>query len=553
MFFFADHDSNIRNQSCDAEEEDLQPETVILGEKRIKPVLEKLIIRKFRDLPEGEIPIGKAITILAGRNATGKSTILGMLGQPFGGRGSNLKDLFGNLMAAKFSQILKMDEEKAGDHEYLLAFYEPVPPYKEVTIPVKSKPRRRLQDGSTVGLRFVTGHTHKKGEGNLDVPVAYLGLRRLDPIGENKKISHETAELSTEEISYFNDAYRKIMGEPCLSQSCNLISGYSGKKTLSITPANYSPLSISAGQDNIGRIIAAILSIRRLKDDPTINYYGGLVLIDELDASLHPASLYSLIDCMYDWSSSMGIQFIFSTHSLDLLDYIYRYKRGKKKSTEIIYFSKPYGKVELAFNPTPHQIRSDLKLLRPNYGQESAISVYCEDSVARCFFECLIQDTEMANYIQVVTTRDYGASELHKAAWAFRCIPELERAIFVVDGDKPEYEDEKNTIIALPGSMAPEAMALKYIKNNRLDNPVFANHPKGLTLSHLLVATPLDSENNIDIIKKWFAKEFNDEYLRNWIWSSYKTDHVDEVDVFLKKFKIALNLALRAAKLETID
>lgn len=553
MFFFADHDSSKRTQSCDPKENDLQADTITIGEKRIKPLLEKLVIRKFRDLPAEEIPIGKAITILAGRNATGKSTILGMLGQPFGGRESDLKDLFGNLMATKFSQILKMDGEIAGNHEYLLNFYEPIPPYKDVEIPVKSKLRRRLPDGTPVGLRFVTGHSHKKGEGNLDVPVSYLGLRRLDPIGENKKISHETAELSPEEIDYFNDAYMKIMGEPCASQSCNLISGQSGKKTLSITPSNYSPLSISAGQDNIGRILAAILSIRRLKSAPAVNYYGGLVLIDELDASLHPASLYTLVDCMYDWSMSLGIQFVFSTHSLDLLDYIHRHKRSKINSTVIVYFSKPYGKVKFTINPTQHQIRSDLKLQRPNYGQESTISVYCEDEVARRYFECLIQKSRMENYVRIIQTRDYGAGELHKAAWAFRSIPELEKAIFVVDGDKAELADEKYNILVLPGGDAPEMVALRYVKSIQPDNPVFERHPQGLTLSHLLAAIPLDSKKSTDAAKKWFSKEFNDEYLRNWIWSSYINDHAKEVDEFYSNFKIILNQALRAAKLETID
>lgn len=555
MFFLMAGDSTTVNETEKSNElqNELDDSVENVVVKRIKPLLEKLEIKKFRDIPAGMIPLGTAITALAGRNATGKSTILGMLGQPFGGRGSNLTDLFGNLMATKFSQILKMDAETAGDHEYILYFYDPIPPYKELDIPVKSKLRNRLSDGTPVGLRFVTGRTHRRGEGNLDVPVAYLGLRRLDPIGENKKISHVTAELSSTEISYFNDAYMKIMGDTGASQSCNLISGQSGKKTLSITPQNYSPLSISAGQDNIGRILAAIISLQRLKNDPIISYYGGLVLIDELDASLHPASLYTLVDCMYDWSKQFGIQFVFSTHSLDLLDYLYRHKRNKVNSTAIVYFSRPYGKVEIILQPTPNQINTDLKLQRPNYGNESTVSVYCEDSVARKYLDCLIRNSKTSNYIRIIETRDYGAGELYKAAWAFRSIPELERAIFVVDGDKANLADEKKNIVVLPGGNAPELVALQYIKSNRPDNPVFKKHPHGLTFSHLSAPIPLEETASIGAAKRWFALEFNDETQLNWLWESYIQDNAEVVQTFHDAFKIALNQALRAAHMDPVD
>ena len=39
----------------------------------------KLIINDFRQFKNVEIEIGKFLTVLAGRNSTGKSTILGLL------------------------------------------------------------------------------------------------------------------------------------------------------------------------------------------------------------------------------------------------------------------------------------------------------------------------------------------------------------------------------------------------------------------------------------------------------------------------------------------
>ena len=43
-------------------------------------MFKKLYIRDFRMFQEETFHLGKNITILAGRNCTGKSTILGMLG-----------------------------------------------------------------------------------------------------------------------------------------------------------------------------------------------------------------------------------------------------------------------------------------------------------------------------------------------------------------------------------------------------------------------------------------------------------------------------------------
>ena len=41
----------------------------------------------------------------------------------------------------------------------------------------------------------------------------------------------------------------------------------------------------SAGEGNVGRVLTTILSFKRLKDEYGKAYKGGILLIDELDAS----------------------------------------------------------------------------------------------------------------------------------------------------------------------------------------------------------------------------------------------------------------------------
>ena len=50
--------------------------------------------------------------------------------------------------------------------------------------------------------------------------------------------------------------------------------------------AKYSNLGNSAGQDNLGQILTAILSFRELKKKIGDRYDGGILLIDEVDAAL---------------------------------------------------------------------------------------------------------------------------------------------------------------------------------------------------------------------------------------------------------------------------
>ena len=59
-------------------------------------LLEKMQIERFRAFKNITLPLGSVLTIIAGQNGTGKSTLLGMLGQPFNCKlPTELKNFFG--------------------------------------------------------------------------------------------------------------------------------------------------------------------------------------------------------------------------------------------------------------------------------------------------------------------------------------------------------------------------------------------------------------------------------------------------------------------------
>ncbi|GAL31063.1 putative ABC oligo/dipeptide transport ATP-binding protein [Vibrio variabilis] len=64
----------------------------------------------------------------------------------------------------------------------------------------------------------------------------------------------------------------------------------------------------------------AILSFKRLKEKHGSDYEGGILAIDEIDATLYPGSQIKLLDAFFNICKDLTIQVIATTHSLQLLE-----------------------------------------------------------------------------------------------------------------------------------------------------------------------------------------------------------------------------------------
>ena len=65
----------------------------------------------------------------------------------------------------------------------------------------------------------------------------------------------------------------------------------SNKHTASIHNNNHDALAISAGQDNLGKLLIAVLSFKRLMEKYKDDYKGGLLLIDEIESTFHASEI----------------------------------------------------------------------------------------------------------------------------------------------------------------------------------------------------------------------------------------------------------------------
>ncbi|HDR1578310.1 TPA: ATP-binding protein, partial [Pasteurella multocida] len=76
--------------------------------------------------------------------------------------------------------------------------------------------------------------------------------------------------------------------------------------------------TISAGEDNLLILLTAIYSLKHYYK--TTDGMNSILLIDELDATLHPSLQYEIFYLLKELSQEYGVQVFFTTHSLSLLD-----------------------------------------------------------------------------------------------------------------------------------------------------------------------------------------------------------------------------------------
>lgn len=350
-----------------------------------------------------------------------------MIGQPFGLK--NEKTIFDKPFSTKFSDIFKFSKNNdlPGAHEYQIEFYDSTLFGKNLEY-IKSY-KRAPRD--TSHIRLVVGKTRGKGEGNLDYPIIYLGLKRTYPIGELREITESKPTLTESEIELFNKWYKEIFF-PQEKISPIQITSKLQKDTLAVNSDKYDYFANSAGQDNIGQILGAIISFARLKAKLGDAYKGGILLIDEFDATLFPAAQTNLVDLFYKLAGKYNLQFVFTTHSLDTLEHIIDKRQHNNSDTEVLYFTNVYGKLDLIVAPQMQRIRSDLNMATISPSPLQKINLYCEDAEASWFIKRILgpQKTKYLNFCAATFGGDFLSSLAEKN------ISEFNNSIIVLDGDK---------------------------------------------------------------------------------------------------------------------
>lgn len=473
-------------------------------------IISRVFIDKFRGFQNVEFSLGKFVTIIAGQNGTMKSTLLGMIGQPFSVKDkdnpiSEARTIDGSRFTAPFQEKFRLSPkfDLPGNHQWKLIFTGKAEIEKGF-FELKSIERRAR--GSTGKIRFWSTEGRSKGMGYIQIPVIFLSLKRIIPLGEEKRVSITATDMTDSESAFVNSEHRSILSildefeKPEMVVSAN-------KHSLGAVTDYYDANSNSAGQDNIGKVLLAVLSFKRLKEQYPNHYKGGILLIDEIDATLFPSAQKKLVRRLFYYASKYDIQIIATSHSLSILEEMF--ERRSLENGRVVYLRKRDGQVEIFENPTLLQITNDIQIQTGTSDKSGVrkIEVYCEDQEGYDFLRWLIPKdyTERLHLYDNVTI---SGDNLRTLVVDNR-IPHFCQALIVLDGDKENDKKKADNIIYLPGDgKPPEKVFINFLqklpeKDIFWEDDTLGGYSKQYCLNRLSDV----KEENREIYKNWYKSQ----------------------------------------------
>ena len=510
--------------------------------------IEKIYIHEFRKFHDVEIKLGKKITAIAGKNGTMKTTLLGILGQPFSMNNPENplcaeRTLDGAEFETDLNDNFKFSPEKdiAGHHRWDVYLGNPKVS-TESPYPVNSM----LRSKKTGSLRFWHATKRDKGSGFRTFPVIYLSLQRLSPLGESKNQKFDETILTVEEKLFVQQYHNAILCTQVTPVDTGIATASNKKATIVSTTEEYDAYGISSGQDNVGKILLAVLSFKRLMERHPSEYQGGLLLIDELDAAMYPASQEKLTEFLFRFASDYKLQIIFTTHSMTVLEKIK--ERKYKEDAELVYLYERGGKVEVHANPSVSEMRNHLNAVARKPSDPKKITVYCEDDVGRNFAKSLLGPT--LTYAVDFNSKFGSVSAEHYHLFVDAGIAEFTSALIVLDGDKKTKSGrtaaKKNMVIlppnCIPTPTCPEKLFYDYLRSLPDTDEFWSTELDGHT-KETCFRNYENTPANVDQYKKWYNEQ--KEYWGRGcsrIHKRWMKDHLQAVERFRSNFEKAHDL-----------
>ena len=503
-------------------------------------IIKHAYIEKFRALNNIDFDLGNKITAIVGHNGTLKTTVLGILSQTFTIGPDNPmygeKTIDGYNFRSQFSEKFKLsDKDIPGEHKWKLTLKDGI--YKNNTFEAHSIPRNK----NGTAIRFWSTEGKGSNTGYPQVPVYYISLKRVTPIGEENKINY-TSELNSEEKKFIVDEYRHILTITEHDEmSVDTITSRN-KYSAAIHSEEYDALAISAGQDNIAKLLLAVLSFKRLKDKFKSKYKGGILLIDEIESTLHPLAQSMLIKRIMKYARDYKIQFIFTTHSPTVIKTVF-FDKYNKEDIKLLYL-KRVGKTVIGVNEPPiENVIAELsgEVLRPKKTSVKKIDIFCEDIVARNIIRVLLSDYK-AYY--KISNCSIGAEEYIELLRVK--LPSIINSVVILDGDKNTKSINnkiKNNNIKnvhfIPTIDCPEKMIYLYLFNLDPHHDFWDNNLGGFDKTKCFAEyNNLISQNaNTDKYKKWFENVkscFGKNYVK--VLKYWMIDNKEEYEEFVASF-----------------
>ena len=297
-------------------------------------------------------------------------------------------------------------------------------------------------------------------------PVIYLGLSRLVPFGEFQNddtilnIKKKLPQIYQDELA---SIYKKFTNYEISFNITKQMGDIKIRNEFDSNVEGVDSNTISAGEDNLNIILTALISLKYYyKSISSTREVESVLLIDEIDATLHPAFQIRLLKLFHDMSEKYKIQIVFTTHSLSLLEEML------SKKDNVIYL---YDDITSAFkmeDPNIYKIKMHLQsLTQEDIYEDKIIPIFTEDAEARCLLDLLFdaycdlypEFRSVLWFFHKVNT-NISAENLKGIFTDDKLLHTTMRSICILDGD--HTSDISNFIIALPGKAAPETVLINY-------------------------------------------------------------------------------------------
>ncbi len=521
-------------------------------------------IKDFRALKEKDLKLGKYITMLAGWNATGKSTVLALLANSSELKTADGKTYNDKQFKAEFSEILKGSKthDKTGSNRLNITWES------EDGKVVKTFRTTWQIDNGKNRFRVIPKEIDDKGtktEAKFDLPVIYLGLSRLYPIGETEEENLKDSPFYFEndkDKEWFNNTYQEVLSsKETITDLTNIDFKSINKRTPVTNTKDYDWITNSSGQDNMGQILFAILSFKKLASDRG-GLKGGLLLIDELEASLHPKAQEKIINILIKEAKDTNFQVVFTTHSLTIIEKFAKKYHSESETVLYHYFTRANRILEIKHNPTFDEMQSDLLVALyedPKLPVEKVV-VYSEDAEARWFLSNMIKNRIPKNRLNILNITMGCASLVD----LLNCDPGFVNNMVIFDGDmgKPKsakkIKKHKNNFKTLPcyNYFSPEKTLHEFLFSQNAARYFENEHAKCDK-----VKIEYFEENDIepisgdkkerDVYKEWFKKH-KSLFEKSKICEYWKEKNKESVDNFVDDFRKKLNKIAERRKIKQI-
>ncbi|MBF8720471.1 ATP-binding protein [Pseudomonas guariconensis] len=535
----------------------------------------------FRKLKKIEIEFAERITLIAGHNGIGKSTILALIANGSGITDQSITTYAGKSFTGLLDEIIHIDYES----EFLTNQKErKLPnPYLDYTINGlefskrcgQTKREVKNRDGDTYRLEARVVPRNLKDSPYIDpvsglsvgvaakvpLPTIYLGMTRMIPVGEADPESIETSKdnsIDPADAEFIDKFIQDIISigprEKGKIPNITTQSIVGTKKSAKHPDYKHSPKSISLGQDSLSAIATALASFKKLQRDLP-DYPGGLLVIDELDAGLHPHAQEALINSIKNHAKNLRLQVVATTHSLYMIEMVHpennEIKGNGLRMDSVVYLTDsiaPRTEKDMSLEA----IKNDMTLTAPKIKKEAVktdntLKIYLEDAEANFFLSRLLTRS-LKIKVKKATKKTLKAIPISVGCQNLQGLqkfdPHFKTVLIVVDADSAITKGLKN-VVKLPGGcdangngyspertlyeFALELMAdgenypsaRQFLKDNKITSNQIDRHLiKGETNIKDRVSAKKWMRNRLTIIEDWGLVDL-------WL-----NEHPDKVEAF---------------------